>query len=64
MRKRVCGICRKPTDKIVAKVFLSAQQEGIQDATLYQRHASVGECCIDKVDGMADWSDRRRRSVA
>lgn len=49
--KITCDICRRPTDRIVAKLFLGPIIPGVNRAvhSNYTHHADVGECCEKKL---------------
>jgi hypothetical protein len=42
-----CDVCRKPTNKIVAKLLLTPSPS-VKHSN-YTHHADVGECCKDRV---------------
>lgn len=50
-REFKCDICRKPTDKIVAKLFFGPIITGVNRAvhSNYTHHADVGTCCEKKL---------------
>ena len=57
----VCDVCRKPTKRIVAKLFLSPKQ-GRGDHSNYTAHANVGECCGSRVVELVHWQKRVKQT--
>lgn len=56
-----CDLCGKPTERIVAKLYLSNRTGQKNDHANYTAHADVGICCIEKVvkNGIK-WQTRKR----
>lgn len=44
-----CDLCGKPTERVVAKLYLSNRTGGKNDHANYTAHADVGECCMGLV---------------
>ena len=42
---KFCDICRKPTNRIVAKIQWIPATERVTHSN-YSHHADVGECCV------------------
>lgn len=57
----ICDVCRKPTNRIVAKLYLAPKNGGRNDHSNYTAHADVGECCGSRVPQMARWQRRVRQ---
>lgn len=62
MRAIVCDVCRKPTKRIVAKMYLSPKNGHKNDHSNYTAHADVGECCGAKVLADVRWVKRVRQA--
>lgn len=61
---RTCDICRKPTPRIVAKLFYGPIIKGSSNAihSNYTHHLDVGECCgggSSKILKLFNWQKRR-----
>lgn len=56
-RQLICDICKKPTSRLVAKLFLSPRN-GRSSWNNYVAHADVGECCGSKIPEIARWQKR------
>jgi hypothetical protein len=53
----VCDVCRKPTDKIVMKLFRSPDHRHEN----YDGHADVGACCAPSINRTVKFRDRVRK---
>lgn len=61
MKKHECDICKKPTEKIVAKLYLTplTKRENKNGAfNRYKFHLDVGVCCEDRLRTGFRWSER------
>lgn len=61
----ICDICRKPCERVVAKLFIAPVKEGETRKTHsdYTAHADVGECCAVRFVGSASivkWTKRKK----
>lgn len=47
----VCDVCKKPTKRIVGKLFFTPMISGVSRGvhSNYSHHADVGECCKKKL---------------
>lgn len=59
MPRVVCDVCGKPTDRIVIKLFKSPTKMR-HDHSDYTHHASIGSCCLLKINEI-NWNERKRR---
>lgn len=58
-----CDVCRRPCQKIVAKIYLSPRTGGKSDHANYTAHADIGECCApDFLNGKIKWQKRKPNS--
>lgn len=55
-----CDICRKPTERIVAKLFYGPIISGVNRAvhSNYTHHADVGVCCHKKILRLFNFKQR------
>lgn len=56
----VCDVCKKPTKRLVAKLFLTPRNDNNGAWNDYQFHADVGECCSSKVLQDIRWTKRKK----
>lgn len=58
----VCDVCRRPTKRIVFKLFLADKTNGSIEKghSDYGAHADVGECCGSKISGEIRWTKRKK----
>jgi hypothetical protein len=74
MRKRMskivhCDRCKRPTDRIVMKLFLTPTANGKTHPSLtsrswhsaYTAYCDIGECCASAVLQEIKWTKRQRR---
>lgn len=58
-REVKCDICRKPTEKIVGKLFFAPIVQGARTFhSKYSHHADVGICCKDRLLRGFDFRER------
>ena len=61
-RVLICDICKRPTNRIVAKLFLSPKNgKGRGDHGDYTGYAEVGECCGAKEAERITWRKRKNQ---
>ena len=56
-----CDICKKPTQKIVGKLFYTPMVPGVIGSGVhskYTHHADVGVCCQDRLLTVFNFSER------
>jgi hypothetical protein len=61
-RSLVCDICRKPTKRIVGKLFFAPISRGQSKKSAhnnYSLHLDVGACCAEKLEKGFSWTKRR-----
>lgn len=58
----VCDICKKATNRIVFKMFLSPKNgtKGSGDHSHYTGYVEVGECCAAKETERVTWRKRKK----
>lgn len=57
-----CDVCRKITDEIVAKLFLTPMVRGRGGNSFnsnYTHHLDVGVCCSDRLMKGFNWQERQ-----
>lgn len=68
----VCDVCKKTTQKIVFKMYLSLKTgvnganpdrwpSTTQDHSNYIAHADVGQCCAAKMQEEIRWTKRKKQ---
>lgn len=61
----VCDICRKPTSKIMAKMYYGlVHQDGEvkkKEHANYTHHLDVGVCCYEKILKLFAWQKRKTK---
>jgi hypothetical protein len=65
-RRTDCDICGKPTNRVVAKIYLSPAGENGKSQMWrqdYTAHADVGECCASQIIPKTKirWQPRKKR---
>lgn len=64
-RPIICDRCKRPCDRIVAKVFLAMKVPRVRsnrsDHNNYHLHADIGECCVSEVvKSTFKWTKRKK----
>lgn len=63
-RELRCDICKRPTQRVVAKLYFTPTIPGVQNGvhSNYSHHADVGICCKDKL--LRGFNFRKRTTAA
>lgn len=62
-RSVICDFCKKPTDRIVAKVhFIPLDKKDRTTHSDYTHHADVGPCCSDRMLELFNFRPRMTRA--
>jgi hypothetical protein len=56
----ICDVCKRPTKRVVFKLFLADKTNGGVDHSDYGAHADVGECCGAKITEDIRWTKRKK----
>ena len=61
-RGATCDVCRRPTERIVAKVhYIPMDRKERTTHSDYSHHADIGVCCADKLLRLFNWQTRQTR---